>query len=215
MKILKVVLTLALAISANVSAQAGIETVLNGLGGSGAGSHTQDAASRSFISFDVDGNSTGTTFKLNKIRADMGVTASGDFAIKMGLYDALNPLNLIAESDAVSINSAGGAENRDFRFSSDPVLSAGTYYILPSQVGGGLFWNHAQADPLAPFSPDIAYGGSQSTFSGFPAGFTDDQPMRFALYGEIITNGGQVPEPALTSLLCLGGVALIRRRMKK
>lgn len=225
MKLKSLLLSLAVAVAASLTSQAGIVQVMSNLAaGVQAVPHDQTSSNRGYISFGVDAGATGVTFTLDKIRAYVGISQpGGPYSIKMGLYSDNSgmPGTLITESTPVPMNSAGGAQPTDFIFTVDNVLSAGEYYILPTQIGSGLQWYHSSGTggtlPSEPYTPDVYYVGSQTTATfDTTAVWSDDDNFSFALFGEITGGGGgAVPEPALTSLLCLGGVAFIRRRMKK
>jgi len=125
--------------------------------------------------------------------------------------NAGNPGSSIASSAGTSV---GGKNVYQFNFSGVTLAANTTYWVLPQS---GLDWyvEAANAAPTAQNGSGFTYQGSRYTEEGdwFASGFnytlgvstTSDEPPP----------PGPVPEPALTSLLCLSGIALIRRRMKK
>jgi hypothetical protein len=128
---------------------------------------------------------------------------------------------LITES-AISEVGEDGIYTFSFSGSSNTLLSAGSYWAMPTAFGGGLAWYRTAAgglpgisptDPNAPGNPSgLSYVSTKKTDS-FPNSWEEDAARTFAIRGEV--DPAAVPEPALTSLLCLSGIALIRRRMKK
>jgi hypothetical protein len=128
---------------------------------------------------------------------------------------------LITESALVEVGE-DGIYTFSFSGSSNTLLSAGSYWAMPTVFGGGLAWyrtagggplGSSPTDPNAPGNPSgLSYVSTKVTNS-FPNSWAEDTARTFAIRGEV--NPATVPEPALTSLLCLSGIALIRRRMKK
>jgi hypothetical protein len=125
--------------------------------------------------------------------------------------NAGNPGSSIASSAGTSVGSKNVYQ---FNFSGVSLAANTTYWVLPQS---GLDW-YVEADNAAPTAQNgsgFTYEGSRYTEEGdwYTSGFnytiavstTSDEPPP----------PGPVPEPALTSLLCLSGIALIRRRMKK
>ena len=221
MKLFRIFAIAAMAMLAGASAQAGV--VLSNLGASG---------------LSTSGVSTSSTEQTATVRNGAG------FLIGANAF-TLDSVGLLLQSDtdpaaistsvAIYTDNAGkpsttvvgtsGAINVDtqkvyqFTFSGGLALSAGQEYWAVVQTGTGVKW-FGMAD-LADPAP---LNGSLLTFDRFRQsqnfnsatrtwGNTGVNAYGFSVFGT--EAGGAVPEPAVTSLLCFGGIALIRRRMKK
>jgi hypothetical protein len=220
MKLFRIFAIAAMAMLAGASAQAGV--VLSNLGADG---------------LSTSGVSTSSTEQTAAVRNGAGfVIGANAFtldSVGLLLQSDLDP-TAISTSVAIYTNNAGkpsttvvgtsGAINVDsqkvykFTFSGGLALSAGQEYWAVVQTGVGVKW-FGMTD-LADPAPQ---NGSLLTFDRFRQSSTFDTTRTwgntgvngygFSVFGT--EAGGAVPEPAVTSLLCFGGIALIRRRMKK
>ncbi len=98
-----------------------------------------------------------------------------------------------------------------FNFSGTNLAASTKYWVLP-EVGLSWYIHSANAAPTEQNSSGFAYDGVKTSANG---GSTwDGSPFNYTL-GISTSDVPPVPEPALTSLLCLGGIAFMRRRMSK
>jgi len=226
MKLFKILAIAAMAMVSSACAQAGVVVALSNLGPDGldfskVGSASQDQTSsnRSAVGF-----TTTNPFKVDSISAGMfGATSPSVVNSRFGIFSDNSgvPGTLITES-AISEIGELGIYTFSFSGSSNTLLAAGSYWALPTLVGGGLSWYRTAGfefpgtiptDPNAPGNPSgLSYVSSKTTLNS-GSSWNIDATRSFAIRGEV--NPATVPEPALTSLLCLSGIALIRRRMKK
>jgi hypothetical protein len=221
MKVFRIFAIAAMAMLAGASAQAGV--VLSNLGSSG---------------LSTAGVSTSSTEQTASVRNGAGflIGANAFTLDSVGLLlEGLPNPNEISTSIAIYTDNSGNpsttlvgtsvAQNVDvqkvyqFSFTSGGLaLNASQKYWAVIQTGVGVKWfgMTSLADPTP-------QNGSLLTFDRFrQSGNFDTTPTwgntgvnayGFSVFGT--EAGGAVPEPALTSLLCFGGIALIRRRMKK
>jgi hypothetical protein len=128
----------------------------------------------------------------------------------VALYsDNINkPGTLIATSAATTVSTKAVYQ---FNFSGASLAASTKYWVLP-QVG--LSWYVHSANAAA-----SAQNSSGFTNSGFWASSNSG-----SLWGPTVMNytlgvsaspAAPVPEPAITSLVCVAGIAFMRRRMKK
>ncbi len=113
---------------------------------------------------------------------------------------------------ATSAGTPVAAKNvYQFNFSGTNLAAGTKYWVLP-QVGLSWYMHSANSAPTDQNSSGFAYDGIKtsanggSTWTGSPFNYT---------VGISTSDVPAVPEPALTSLLCLGGIAFMRRRMSK
>lgn len=204
MKLFRLFAIAAMAMLSAVGAQAGV-VIYSNMGADGltdtSGGDAADITSSSLI---ASGFTTGSTVKSlasvslvaqsaipgNKtvsIFSDNGAGSPGS------LYYVSNS-TLVAAKDVYT-----------FGFAPPIVLAANTtYWILPEP---GLTWflNDNTDVPTAQNASGYTFFGAKNSINGVIWLPTDGS----------FTLSLAVPEPALSSLLCFGGIALIRRRMKK
>ena len=218
MKLFRMFAIAALAMLSGAGAQAGV--VLSNMGSSG--TDTTNVSTTNTIQTVSVRNAAGFTtgavpFNLSGFNAIMDSSVSSAISVTFAVYSNNGgaPGTKIAATASQTVNNK---QNYSFSFSSPVTLSASTTYWAVVETGPLSSWyamNGAAGDPVAQNSSGfsfVSYKQSYNFDTSRTWGGTDANRYAFAVLG---TNTGAVPEPALTSLLCLGGVALIRRRMKK
>jgi hypothetical protein len=218
MSLFKILAIAALAMVSSASAQAGVALSNMGLDGMTYSnfdeSQNQDANRRTAVGFTV-----GTSdFAVTKISA--GLFASS-VSQTMAIYSnvAGKPGSIVSTSLSTTV---GTDDVYSFSFvgQSGNVLTAGqTYWAVLDTVGAGSSWYETTPN-LAPSDVNslglLTYVGDlRSTNFGTTRTWANSPESRtFSISGTAVPPAA-IPEPALTSLLCLSGIALIRRRMKK
>lgn len=221
MKLFRFLMVAALAIVTSASVQAGALTgvVLSNLGtdgitGTSAISQNVNGAARGAFSFTV-GASDFTLDAMNIYGfGDSSSTVTGTlslFADNSGNPASIDPANALYS--ATNTNMTGdGHYTFDF---ANPTLTAGTtYWVVLTTSGLSSSWYLKNGAPASYAPGGITYGtAKETTTSGASWNSLSPFAPLFAISGS--PTPAAVPEPALTSLLCLSGIALIRRRMKK
>jgi hypothetical protein len=122
--------------------------------------------------------------------------------------NAGSPGTLVATSSGTTVSTKNVYQ---YNFSGANLAASTSYWVLP-QVG--LSW-YIEALNLAPSAQNSSgfsnLGVKTSTNSGAS---WNTSPFNYTL-GVSTSDVPPVPEPAITSLVCLGGIAFMRRRMKK
>jgi hypothetical protein len=214
MKLFRIFAIAALAMLNSVSAQAGVQLSnmgSNGLTDTSLGSNTDQNQTRQAVGF-----TTGTNnLKLDSISAVLfGASNPSTANVTLGLYASAGGDPDLSSPIATKIRAVGDRSVQTFDFSADNVvLSANTLYYVA--VSTNASWYRTQPDNNDPG----VLPGSDWSFSGVKGNvgmgwFNQTERPTFAISSSDHT-APAVPEPALTSLLCLSGIALIRRRMKK
>jgi len=113
---------------------------------------------------------------------------------------------------ANTIGTAVSGKNvYQFNFVGPRLSAATTYWILP-EAGLSWYMESTLAAPTAQNASGFSYNGVKtSTDSGSS---WNTSPFHYTI-GISTSDAPPVPEPAITSLVCLGGIAFMRRRMKK
>jgi hypothetical protein len=220
MKLFRILAIAALAMVSSASAQAGAITgvVLSNLGSDGitGSSGTSNdvippkAAATSF----VVGASNFTLDKINIYAfgdSSSGVTGTlGIFASASG-----NPSSIDMTSALyTATQTMTGNDYYTFDFA-NPELTAGqTYWVVLRTSGTSSSWYITGDAPTTMGAGGITYGTTKISTDSASTWNSSLGHQFIAIAGSPVNNN-PVPEPALTSLLCLGGVALIRRRLKK
>ncbi len=205
MKLFKILAIAAMAMVSSVSAQAGV--VLSNMGTNG----LTDTAGPT--NSDVLGNfrfaSGFTTGSVAQILDWVSIVGFNNDASQktVAIYtdNANNPGSLFATSAPRSVGTRAVLK---FNFSGVTLAANTKYWVVPEL---GLSW-YQNDNGDAP----TAINGSGYTHAGVRR--SDDSGATWASRTQLYTlaiSTSEVPEPALTSLLCLSGIALIRRRMKK
>lgn len=214
MKLFRIFAIAAMAMISGASAQAGV--VLSNASTTVSGGSIDDntGTNRNAVGF-----ATPDSFTVDYVRAAIFGTSSGTVEIKMGIYNDVGGLpgtTLITESTATLVGGGSPPPFSTFTFNNNATrtLSAGNYWVIISQTNGDAAWYKpiGTGTPTDPSNPPSGVTYVSSLYNE-GAGWATTGNRTFELAGTV--GSAAVPEPALTSLLCLGGVALIRRRMKK
>jgi hypothetical protein len=113
---------------------------------------------------------------------------------------------------AVSAGPVVGTKNvYQFNFSGANLAASTSYWILP-QIGISWYMHTSNTAPTAQNSSGFSYLGVKSSTDGSASWNTSVFNYTLAVSTSDVP---PVPEPAITSLVCLGGIAFMRRRMKK
>ncbi len=215
MKLLKVFAIAAMAMVSSVSAQAGV-VLSNAATAVSSGSLDDNTGTKR----NAVGFTTTDSFTVDYVRAAIfGIADPQTVPMKMGIYNdaaGVPGTTLITESEVANVGGGAPPPFSTFTFSdnSTRTLSAGTYWVIITQNSADAAWYKPQGtgtptDPNNPLS-GVTYVSSLYN-EGFGWSVTGNRT--FELAGTV--GSAAIPEPALTSLLCLSGIALIRRRMKK
>ena len=215
MKLFKILAIAAMAMVSSASAQAGVVLSNAATAVSSGGLDDNTGTNRNAVGF-----TTTDSFTVDYVRAAIfGVGGGNVVPIKMGIYnDAAGApgSTLITESTVTNVGGGTPPPFSTFTFSdnSTRTLSAGTYWVIITQNSADTAW-YKPVGTGAPTDPNLPLSGVTyvSSLYNEGSGWTATGNRTFELAGTV--GSAAVPEPALTSLLCLSGIALIRRRMKK
>jgi len=197
----------AMAVINSASVQAGV--VLSNMGANGStdtsGPTNTDILAGNWI---ASGFTTGAdALKLDWVSI---VGFNNDIGSKtVALYsdNSGQPGTLVATSSGTTVTTKNVYQ---FNFSSANLAASTSYWVLP-QVGLSWYLESANNAPSAQNSSGFTYlGAKTSTDGGSLWG-----PSIFNYTLGVSASPSVVPEPALTSLVCVGGIAFMRRRMKK
>ena len=207
MKLFKVFVVVALAFVSGASVQAGIVLSNMGLGGAtNTSSNTSvDLTSSALI---ASGFMSGTTDqRINKINL-VTESMSGSTSETVSIYydDAGSPGRLLGTSNPTTVGTKGIYQ---FNFSGPQLLAKTKYWVIPD-TGMRWYLNNQNSAPTPRNSSGFTYLGMKNTVGGLNGPWNG-----YAFNATIALDTTFVPEPGLTSLLCLSGIALIRRRTKK
>jgi hypothetical protein len=217
MKLFKIVVFAALAMVSSVSVQAAV--VMSNMGAGGLDDTSSNLASDITNSTRfATGFTTGSVAQtLDWVSLVVFNNDSGSKSVSLFSNSAGSPGVSLATSTGTAVNGKGVYT---FNFGPGTNLAANTsYWILPEV---GLKWYRAtsDADPTAQNSSGFIYAGADKRSQDSGATW-DDRTQNYTISVSSTDDVGPppppaaVPEPALTSLLCLSGIALIRRRMNK
>jgi hypothetical protein len=211
MKLFKILAIAALVMVSSVSAQAGVLTnvVLSNMGIDGNTSTLSSSSDVTGLKLGGSGFQVqGSDFYLAAV--NVGVFGGGNITASIVDSDGTNPGSTVFAFRTQAVSAVAQIVTFDFE---DFQLTAGQSYFLTLKGTNGDSWYVKGANPgiLAPFP--LSFVSSRYTEDGA----TWDSALghfQVAYSGSTVPPAA-VPEPALTSLLCLSGIALIRRRMKK
>jgi hypothetical protein len=198
---------MAMAFFAAGTAQAGV--VLSNMGANGltdtSGPTNTDILANNWL---AAGFTTGAdALKLDWVS---GVGFNNDTGTKtVSIYsdNAGSPGTLIATSTGAPL----GLKNvYQFNFSGVNLAAATSYWVLP-EVGISWYMESGNAAPTAQNASGFSYLGIKTSTNSGSSWNTSPFNYTFA----VSASPAAVPEPAITSLVCVGGIAFMRRRMKK
>ncbi len=208
MKLFKILAIAALAMVSSASAQAGV--VLSNMGAGGlsdtSGSFNGDVLG---ATRHASGFTTGPVVQNLDWVSLVGFNNDvGQKTVRIFSDNANNPGTLFATSAATNMSIK---DVYQFNFSGVTLAANTKYWVLPEL---GVSW-YLEDNGLQP----TVQNGSGFTHAGVRR--SSDSGINWTTRMDAFTlaistsDPAAVPEPALTSLLCLSGIALIRRRMKK
>jgi hypothetical protein len=210
-KLFRVLVIATAALISSTSAQAGVVLQLSNMGSSG-NSDTSTGLNQDQNTLRIGaGFTTGlTALTVKRISVVLfGASLPQSVLVRLGIYDSTggNP-NLASE---VAFSEVTVSDRGVVPFTFNTTLSASTLYYVAVSTNASWYINGASNSPTPQNRSDWTFTGyKQNSGSGWSS---SSLAATLAIFSEGAPS--VVPEPALTSLLCLGGVTLIRRRMKK
>jgi hypothetical protein len=210
-KLFRIFAIAALAMASSASVQAAV--VLSNMGSSGldntSGTVNVDIIDSGLIASGFETGSVAQQLDWVSIVAENN--NPGTMSVQIFSNNAGNPGSSIATSTGTTVGSKNVYQ---FNFSGVTLTANTTYWVLPQS---GLKWyvENTNTAPTAQNGSGFTYEGTRYTEEGdwYTSGFN------YTIAVSTTSDGppppAPIPEPALTSLLCLSGIALIRRRMKK
>jgi hypothetical protein len=208
MKLFRIVAIAALAMVSSVSAQAGF--VLSNMGSNGLDAAYSSSSNITGTKIGGSGFTVGASdFFLNSIN----VATVGNGVITATIVDAVgnNPGTNVFTSATKSV--IGGDQIVTFNFNDFQLQAGESYFVTLNSTLTNPAWYVKTSSPSV-----IPPGGLTFLASRYSEDNGVSWDSSLGVF-QIAYNGSTVPpavpEPALTSLLCLSGIALIRRRMKK
>jgi hypothetical protein len=203
MKLFKILAFAALAMVSTISAQAGV--IYSNMGADGlTDTSLTDGDNITASNLIASGFTTGPgARRLGQVSLVIQGLAPGNKTVSIFSDNGGSPGSSLFTSNSVFVNGKGVYS---FGFADSTVLAANTKYWVRPEAGLSWFLNDDGETPTALNDSGYTFlAGKNSTDGGTSWSDTDGT----------FTLSLNVPEPALTSLLCFGGIALIRRRMKK
>jgi hypothetical protein len=210
MKLFKILAIAAMAMVSSVSAQAGV--VLSNMGATG----TDNTSS--FTNTDIVSNGLiGSGFTTGSTDQVLDWVALWTFNNFPAVTKTVSIFSDVAGSPGTSVgtstatNVPGTKDRYQFNFSGVTLAANTKYWVLP-EVGLSWYLENGNAAPTAQNGSGFISNGVKVSSNGGTSWNNSGFQYTLAIS---TSNVPPVPEPALTSLLCLSGIALIRRRMKK
>ena len=210
MKLFKILAIAAMAMVSSVSAQAGALTnvVLSNLGSDGTSAVYNQSTDLTGARLSGSGFTVGASdFYLNAI--NVAVFGGGDITASIVNNNGGNPGSTVFATRTLTVTDVDQVAT--FNFNDFQLTANQSYFVTLKSTGSSAAW-YGRGSVPAVFPP----GGLTYVSSRFAPNGTDwdanGLEFQIAYSGSTVN---PVPEPALTSLLCLSGIALIRRRMKK
>ena len=210
MKLFKILAIAAMAMVSSVSAQAGALTnvVLSNMGSDGITTALNTSSDITGARLAGSGFTVGASdFYLSKI--NVGVFGGGNISASIVNSNGGNPGATVFASRTLAVTGSAQIVTFDFN---DFQLTANQSYFVSLKGTNGDSWYIKGPQPSVIPPGGLTY--TSSRYSTDNGSNWDDAVGNF----QIAYSGSTVPpvpEPALTSRLCLSGIALIRRRMKK
>ena len=209
MKLFKILAIAAMAMVSSACAQAGV--VLSNMGSNGL------TDTSGFLNGDVlldtrlaSGFTTGSVAQkldwVSLVGFNNDVTQK---TVAIFSDNAGNPGTVFATS---AVRNVGTKDVYKFDFTGVTLAANTKYWVLP-QVGLSWYRETNDAAPTEQNSSGFTYSGVLRSIDSGSSWSTRSDNYTLAISTSDVP--AAVPEPALTSLLCLSGIALIRRRMKK
>ena len=207
MKLFRIFMVAALAIITSTSVQAGV--VFSNMGSSGLVNTSGETTVNITPSrLQATGFTSGSTLQqinwISIVAETLGDAGPKTLAI---YYDnAGSPGRLLGKSNSVVVDAKGVYT---FDFSGPQLLANTSYWMLPED-GMRWYFNTNNMAPIARNNSGFSGLGMKESLGGLGGPWTAN-----GFNATIGIDSVLVPEPGLTSLLCLSGIALIRRRIKK
>jgi hypothetical protein len=217
MKLFKIVVFAALAMVSSVSVQAAV--VLSNLGANGLTDNSGDLSTGILSSnLIAAGFTTGSVAQTLDSVSLVVSNTGGNKAVSLFSDIGGSPGGSLVASASTAVSNKGVYT---FNFAGYSLSASTRYWILPE---AGMTWYRVGIPVLD--NPATEQNGSGFLYNGVKRS-TDsgaswiDRTQNYTISVSSTDDVGPppppaaVPEPALTSLLCLSGIALIRRRMNK
>ena len=210
MKLFRILAIAAMAMVSSVSAQAGALTnvVLSNLGSDGTSADYNQSTNLTGARLSGSGFTVGASdFYLNAI--NVAVFGGGDITASIVNNNGGNPGSTVFATRTLAVTAADQVAT--FNFNDFQLTANQSYFVTLKSTGSAAAWYARDDVPVVLPPGGLTYVSSRFASNGTNWG-NNGLAFEIAYSGSTVN---PVPEPALTSLLCLSGIALIRRRMKK